>query len=38
MKAVYIEQNGGIDALRYGDRPVPEPGPGEVLQRLRPRA
>jgi NADPH2:quinone reductase len=34
MKAVYIEQAGGIDALRYGDFPTPQPGPGEVLVKL----
>jgi NADPH2:quinone reductase len=34
MKAVYIEQNGGVDALRYGDRPTPEPGAGEVLVKI----
>lgn len=31
MKAVYIQQNGGLDALRYGDQPKPKPAPGEVL-------
>jgi NADPH2:quinone reductase len=34
MKAVYIEQPGGLDALRYGDQPTPEPKPGEVLVKL----
>ncbi|HEX5431080.1 MAG TPA: quinone oxidoreductase [Bryobacteraceae bacterium] len=34
MKAVYIEQNGGPEALRYGDRPKPEPGAGEVLMKI----
>jgi NADPH:quinone reductase len=34
MKAVYIEQNGGVEALKYGDRPVPEPGAGEVLVKV----
>jgi NADPH2:quinone reductase len=34
MKAVYIEQNGGIDALRFGDRPKPQPGLGEVLVKI----
>ena len=34
MKAVYIEQPGGIDAMRYGDFPTPQPGPGEVLVKI----
>jgi NADPH:quinone reductase len=34
MKAVYIEQTGGVEALKYGDRPKPEPGAGEVLVKV----
>jgi NADPH:quinone reductase len=34
MNAVYIEQNGGVEALIYGERPKPEPGPGEVLVKI----
>src|SRR5882672_5656699 len=34
MKAVYIEQTGGPQVLRFGDRPVPDPGKGEVLVKL----
>jgi NADPH2:quinone reductase len=34
MKAVYIEQPGGLDALCYGDQPTPEPKAGEVLVKL----
>jgi NADPH:quinone reductase len=34
MKAVWIEQTGGPDVLRFGDRPTPEPAPGEVLVKL----
>ena len=34
MKAVWYEQNGGADILRYGDMPDPEPGPGEVRVRV----
>jgi NADPH:quinone reductase len=34
MKAVYIEQNGGVEALIYGDRPKPEPAAGEVLVKI----
>jgi NADPH2:quinone reductase len=30
MKAVYIEQVGSADALRYGDFPTPEPGAGQA--------
>ena len=31
MKAVFINEHGGTDKLVYGDRPDPEPGPGEVM-------
>jgi NADPH:quinone reductase-like Zn-dependent oxidoreductase len=31
MKASYFEQHGGPDVLKYGDRPDPVAGPGEVL-------
>lgn len=34
MKAVSIEQTGGPDVLTFGDRPTPEPAPGEVLVKL----
>lgn len=34
MRAVYIEQTRGPEVLRYGDRPAPEPGKGEVLVQL----
>ncbi len=34
MKAVYIEQTGGVDALRYGDWPKPEPAAGQALVKL----
>src|SRR5579872_4894044 len=34
MKAVYIEQTGGPEVMRFGDRPAPEPAKGEVLVRL----
>lgn len=34
MKAIYIEQTGSPDVLRYGDRPTPEPGNGEVLVKI----
>ncbi len=34
MKAVYIEQTGTPDVLRFGERPAPEPAEGEVLVKL----
>lgn len=34
MKAVYIEEQGDVDKLQYGDLPDPTPGPGEVLVRV----
>lgn len=35
MKALYFEEHGGTDRLLYGDRPEPEPGPGEVRVHLK---
>lgn len=35
MKAVRLHEFGGPDVLRYEDAPRPEPGPGEVLIRVR---
>jgi alcohol dehydrogenase len=35
MKAIYFDEHGGLDVLRYGDVPDPEPGPGEVLIRIK---
>ncbi|MGK5445358.1 NADPH:quinone reductase [Micromonospora sp. URMC 105] len=34
MKAIVYEQTGDLSVLKLVDRPVPEPGPGEVLVRL----
>lgn len=34
MKAVYIEQPGGLEALVLGERPEPEPAAGEVLVKV----
>ncbi|MBL8663972.1 MAG: NAD(P)H-quinone oxidoreductase [Candidatus Odyssella sp.] len=34
MKAIEIAQPGGPDVLKPGERPVPVPGPGEVLIRV----
>jgi NADPH:quinone reductase-like Zn-dependent oxidoreductase len=35
VKAIRIHEDGGPEVLRYEDAPDPEPGPGEVLVRLR---
>jgi NADPH:quinone reductase-like Zn-dependent oxidoreductase len=35
VKAIRIHEDGAPDVLRYEDAPDPEPGPGEVLVRLR---
>ncbi len=35
MKAIYFEEHGGVDRIRFGERPLPEPGPGEVRVRLK---
>jgi NADPH:quinone reductase-like Zn-dependent oxidoreductase len=35
LKAIRIHEDGGPEVLRYEDAPDPEPGPGEVLIRLR---
>lgn len=35
MKAILFHQHGGPEVLEYADFPTPEPGPGEVLVRLR---
>lgn len=35
MKAIYFHQHGGLEVLKYGDLPEPEPGYGEVVVRLR---
>ncbi len=35
MKAVYLEEPGGPEALVYGDLPEPEAAPGEVMLRVR---
>jgi NADPH:quinone reductase-like Zn-dependent oxidoreductase len=35
MKAVLFRQHGGSEVLEYADFPTPEPGPGQVLVRLR---
>jgi len=35
MKALYFDRHGELDVVKYGDVPDPEPGPGEVLIRVR---
>lgn len=35
MKAIFFEQHGDIEVLKYADLPVPEPKPGEALVRVR---
>ncbi len=34
MRAIYIDECGGVDKLKFGDLPTPTPGPGEVLVRI----
>ncbi|HMF09711.1 MAG TPA: alcohol dehydrogenase catalytic domain-containing protein, partial [Thermoanaerobaculia bacterium] len=35
MKSVFFEKHGGPEVLQFGERPTPEPGPGEVRVALR---
>ncbi|MBE9507116.1 MAG: alcohol dehydrogenase catalytic domain-containing protein, partial [Chloroflexi bacterium] len=35
MKALCFHEHGDLDVLRYDDVPDPEPGPGQVLVRVR---
>jgi len=35
MRALYFEEHGGPDRLRLGERPLPEPGPGQVRVLIR---
>jgi NADPH:quinone reductase-like Zn-dependent oxidoreductase len=35
MKALYFDEHGDLDVVKYGDVPDPKPGPGEVLVRVR---
>lgn len=35
MKAVVISEHGGLDRLQHVERPVPAPGPGEVLVEVK---
>ena len=35
MKAVYVTEHGGLDALQYGDMPEPVVGPNDIKVRVR---
>ncbi len=35
MKSLFFEKHGGIEVLQLGERPTPEPGPGEVRVAIR---
>lgn len=35
MKALYFEEHGGVDRIQLGERPLPEPGAGQVRVRLK---
>ena len=35
MKALYFEQHGGLDVIRHGEVPDPQPGAGEAVVRVR---
>jgi NADPH:quinone reductase len=34
MKAVFVEQPGGPENLKYADQPMPQPGPGQALVKI----
>jgi NADPH2:quinone reductase len=34
MKAIYVEIPGGVENLKYGDLPTPEPGEGQALVKI----
>lgn len=34
MKAVFVEQPGGVENLKYGELPTPAPGPGQALVKI----
>jgi NADPH:quinone reductase len=34
MKAVFVEQPGGVENLKYADLPTPQPGPGQALVKI----
>ena len=35
MRAVVVHEHGGLEVLRFEEREVPEPGPGEVRIRVK---
>jgi len=35
MKAVFVNETGGVDKLRYEELPKPQPGPGQALVRIQ---
>ena len=35
MKAIFFTRHGGNEVLEYGERPTPEPGPGQVRVAIR---
>jgi NADPH:quinone reductase-like Zn-dependent oxidoreductase len=35
MRALYFAEHGDVDRLQHGERPLPEPGPGQVRVRLQ---
>ncbi len=35
MKAIFFEEHGGVEVLKYGDLPDPSPAPGEALVRVK---
>ncbi len=35
MRALFFEEHGGVEQIRFGERPLPEPGPGQVRVRLK---
>ena len=35
MKAIFFEQHGDINVLKYADLPEPKPQPGEALIRVK---
>lgn len=35
MRAAYVEQSGPVENIKVGDLPKPEPGPGQVLVKVR---
>ncbi len=34
MKAVFVEQTGGVENLKFADLPTPSPGPGQALVKI----